>query len=47
MQTSEAIKLGLDSAQMVTMAYLGDLTDADLLKRPHPSAIISTGKLDT
>lgn len=36
MQTSEAIKLGLDTAQMVTMAYLGDLSDADLLKRPHP-----------
>ncbi len=36
MQTSEAIKLGLDTAQMVAMAYLGDLTDEELLKRPHP-----------
>lgn len=36
MQTSDAIKLGLDTAQMVTMAYLGDLSDDDMLKRPHP-----------
>ncbi len=36
MKTSEALKLGLDTAEMVTMAYLGDLSDADLLKRPHP-----------
>ena len=36
MQTSEAIKIGLDTAQMVVMAYLGDLSDADLFKRPHP-----------
>ena len=36
MQTSEAIKLNLDTAQMVTMAYLGDLSDDDMFKRPHP-----------
>lgn len=36
MQTSDAIKMGLDSAQMVAMAYLGDMTNADLFKRPHP-----------
>lgn len=36
MKTSEAIKLNLDTANMVTMAYLGDMSSDDLLKRPHP-----------
>ncbi len=36
MQTSDAIKIGLDTAQMVVMAYLDDLSDDDMFKRPHP-----------
>jgi len=34
MQTADAIKIGLDLGEYVSLAYLGDLTDADLLKRP-------------
>jgi hypothetical protein len=35
MQTRDAIKIGIDTAQMVCMAYLSDLSDAELFKRPH------------
>lgn len=34
MQTAEAIKIGLDLGEYVSMAYLGDLSDADLMRRP-------------
>jgi hypothetical protein len=34
MDSSDAIKLGLDMAEYVSMAYLEDLTDADLMHRP-------------
>lgn len=34
MNSQEAIKLGLDMADMISMAYLEDLSDEDLMKRP-------------
>ncbi len=36
METRAAIKLCIDSGKMVTDAYLADLSDTDLLKRPCP-----------
>jgi uncharacterized damage-inducible protein DinB len=36
MNSQQAIQLGIDVGNMVSMAYLDDLTDADLLRRPHP-----------
>jgi hypothetical protein len=36
MNSAEAIRLAIDSGQMISLAYLGDLTDADFLHRPHP-----------
>lgn len=36
MNTREAIKIGLDTGEFVSLGYLDDLTDADLLRRPHP-----------
>lgn len=34
MKVSEAIQLSIDSGKMISMAYLEDLTDAELLHRP-------------
>lgn len=36
MNTREAIQLTIDMGDVVAMMYLGDLTDADLMTRPHP-----------
>ena len=36
MQVRDAIKIGIDAAEMVTKTYLGDLSDSDLMQRPHP-----------
>jgi hypothetical protein len=36
MDTRDAIKMGIDTAATVVSAYLDDLSDADLMKRPHP-----------
>lgn len=36
MNTREAIKIGLDTGEFVSLGYLEDLTDADFLRRPHP-----------
>jgi DinB superfamily len=36
MQSRDAIKISIDTADMVVNAYLADLSDADLMKRPHP-----------
>jgi hypothetical protein len=36
MNSAEAIRLVIDSGQMISLAYLGDLTDAEILHRPHP-----------
>ncbi len=36
MRPNDAVKIGLDTAQMVVMAYVDDLNDAELMKRPHP-----------
>jgi len=36
MDSRAAIKLSIDSGKMITDAYLGDLSDADLLVRPCP-----------
>jgi hypothetical protein len=38
MNAREAIKLGINQANMIVQMYLGDLTDADLLVRPVPGA---------
>ena len=35
MKTSEAIKLGIDMSAMVCTPYVDDLSDADLMRRPH------------
>ena len=35
MKTSEAIKNNYQTAQMVCGTYLGDLTDAEAMQRPH------------
>lgn len=37
MDAATAIKISLDTAEMIGMAYLQDLSDAELMKRPHPS----------
>lgn len=36
MNAKKAIKDGLDMGEMVGMAYLGDLSDTELMQRPHP-----------
>jgi len=36
MNARDAIKLSIDSGKMITLAYLDDLSDDDLLQRPHP-----------
>ena len=36
MNAQDAIKLSIDTGEMMTMAYIGDLSDADLLIRPVP-----------
>lgn len=36
MNAREAIKLSIGSAQFVTLGYLEDLTDEQLMMRPHP-----------
>jgi hypothetical protein len=36
MDCHAAIKLALDTADAVSMAYLADMDDQDLLRRPHP-----------
>lgn len=36
MDSREAIKLGIDMANMVCGAYLGDLSNEEMMKRPHP-----------
>src|SRR5579863_9661826 len=38
MNARQAIRLGIDSANMICQGYLADLSDADLLVRPIPSA---------
>jgi len=34
MQAAEGIKISLDTGEFVSLAYLGDLSDADLMQRP-------------
>lgn len=36
MQAAAAIKIGLDMGEYVSLGYLGDLSDQDLLQRPTP-----------
>lgn len=36
MNVREALKLGIDMGRLVSIGYLEDLSDADLLRRPHP-----------
>ena len=36
MNAKEAIRICIDSGNMITQMYLGDLSDADLLVRPTP-----------
>lgn len=37
MNAQDAIKLSIDSAKFVTLEYLADLSDEDMLQRPHPN----------
>lgn len=37
MDAIAAIKGNLETAEMVGMAYLGDLSDSELMERPHPA----------
>jgi hypothetical protein len=36
MNAIDAIRINLETAEMVCGSYLGDLTDDDAMKRPHP-----------
>lgn len=36
MDSRAAIKLAIDTAEMISMAYLQDLTDEQFMLRPHP-----------
>ena len=36
MNSREAIKLAIDMGDMVSMAYVQDLSDEQLMRRPHP-----------
>ncbi len=36
MKTSDAIKLGIEMSEMVCSPYVDDLSDEDLMRRPHP-----------
>jgi hypothetical protein len=36
MKPQDAIKLSIDTGDMISMAYVQDLTDQDLLRRPSP-----------
>lgn len=36
MNARDAIKLSIDSAKFITLEYLADLSDEDMLQRPHP-----------
>ena len=36
MNAQDAIKLSIDSAKFVTLEYLANLSDEDMLQRPHP-----------
>jgi len=37
MNTQAALKICIDTADMICQAYLGDLTDGEMLQRPHPA----------
>lgn len=37
MNSREAIQLNLATGEMVSLAYVGDLSDDQLMKRPHPN----------
>ena len=36
MNARDALKLSIDMGRLVSMAYLEDLTDAEMMRRPHP-----------
>jgi hypothetical protein len=36
MNAREAIKLSIDSAMFISLEYLADLSEKDMLQRPHP-----------
>ena len=36
MDAREALKLTIDMGKMISLGYLGDLTDAEMMKRPCP-----------
>ena len=36
MNSRDAIKLSIDTGDMISMAYLQDLTDEQMMQRPHP-----------
>lgn len=36
MNVAESLKIGLETGEFVAMGYLQDLTDKELMERPHP-----------
>lgn len=36
MNTKDALKLSIDMGRMVSIGYIDDLSDAELMRRPHP-----------
>ena len=36
MNTKEAIKTSIDLGKMISMSYLGDMSDEEMMHRPHP-----------
>ena len=36
MDAKTAIKTGIDTGNMISTSYLGDLTDEEMMHRPHP-----------
>ena len=47
MNAKDAIKLSIDMGQMISLGYLKDLTDKELLHRPAKVRITSTGSSAT
>jgi len=37
MNAKDALKLSIDMGQLIAMGYLADLSDVDLMQRPHPN----------
>ncbi|MEZ6104820.1 MAG: hypothetical protein R3B96_01570 [Pirellulaceae bacterium] len=47
MNAKDVIKTALGTADMIGMAYVNDLSDAELMRRPHPGCNHINWQLDT